>query len=94
MASLIGIRSSIGSFIPRKQRSANYSANGSRIIEDESSTRSGHNHYNRLSGRGDESGTSVWTHVIGAGAERGGDIIPERDLPMNAISVTKTVDVV
>lgn len=72
MASLVSRCSSIGSLVPRKQRSAIPSASCGRNIDSESITRSRHNCYNNMSGHCDKSSVSVWTNAIGAGRGRFG----------------------
>lgn len=88
IASLVGLYNSIST---RKHRSEISSTNGSRNIP---STRSRHDCYNDLGGNNDERDTSILTHVAGAGAGRIEDCVPGRDYPMNAINVTKTIDLV
>ena len=92
-ASLVGFYSSIGSLIPRKRRSAILNANGSHNVDNEPGRRSSPNFHN-LSGHGEESGITVLTNAVGTEAERIEDYVPGRDLPMNDINVTRTVDMV
>ena len=81
MASLASRCSSIGSLVPRKQRSAIPSASCSRNIDSERITRSRHNCYNNMSGHGHKSRVSVWTNAIGAGAEGVEDWVSGKDYP-------------
>lgn len=94
MARLVGLYSSIGSLIPRKQSPAFSSTIGSRTIDEEPRSSFQHNFHNRLSGHGDKGGMFVLAHIVGAGVERVEGYVPKTDYPMNAFNFTKTVDLV
>ena len=92
-ARLVGLYSPIGLLILRKQSPAVSSTNGSRTIGEEPHSRFQHDFDKGLSGHGDKGDMSVTAYIVG-GVERVEDHVPTTDYPMNAIKVTKTVDLV